>query len=201
MLCRVFSPLLQIPIGKSSSLRSFSSLSKYGDILGGSQVTESSLATFKAWHSCVDVGVKGGNVDDAVKMFKDHVAEDVKFYPPTYFARWEGRDEFLVLISQVGAVFGSSFKYDRQWLSDDGKEWCLEFKAEIEGDKKTVVDGVDLVKLNDKGEIVEFRVLARPPNAVEALKATMMRRVPGPMARMKAAKGFSNLFGLGGDSK
>ena len=77
----------------------------------------------------------------------------------------------------------------------------MEFKAEIEGDKKTVVDGVDLVKLNDKGEIVEFRVLARPPNAVEALKATMMRRVPGPMARMKAAKGFSNLFGLGGDSK
>jgi hypothetical protein len=55
------------------------------------------------------VGVKGGNVDDAVKMFKDHVAEDVKFYPPTYFARWEGRDEFLVLISQVGAVFGKGF--------------------------------------------------------------------------------------------
>ena len=83
----------------------------------------------------------------------------------------------------MGAVFGPSFTYHRQWLSDDGKDWCLEFKAEIEGDNKSVVEGVDLVKLNDEGKIVDFRVLARPPNAVEALKNAMMRRVPGPMAR------------------
>jgi hypothetical protein len=198
----------QTPVTRSSLLRPFSSLKKpfsslkkHGNVLGASEITSASLATFEAWHSCVDVGVKGGDADQAVKMFRQHVAEDVKFYPPTYFARWEGRDEFLVLISQVGSVFGSSFKYDRQWLSNDGKEWCLEFKAEIEGDERAIIDGVDLVKLNDKGEIIEFRVLARPPNAVEALKDVMMRRVPGPMARMKAAKGFSNLFGLGGDSK
>ena len=43
---------------------------------------------------------------------------------------------------------------------------CLEFSAEIEGDKRAVVDGVDLVTLDDEGRIVDFRVLARPPNAV-----------------------------------
>lgn len=41
--------------------------------------------------------------------------------------------------------------------------------------------------------MVELTVLARPPNAVEELKAQMMRRVPMRIATLKAkqALGFS----------
>ena len=35
----------------------------------------------------------------------------------------------LVLLGCVGDVFGKSFTYGRQWLSDDGHQWALEFKV------------------------------------------------------------------------
>ena len=81
-----------------------------------------------------------------------------------------------MLIGAVSEVFGPSFKYHRQWLSDDGKDWCLEFTAKIGTDPKApLLHGVDLVKLDDSGNIVDFAVLARPPNAVSKLKEEMMK--------------------------
>ena len=90
-------------------------------------------------------------------------------------------------------LFGPSFTYGRQWLSDDGREWALEFSASVLGDKKSTVHGIDLVSLNEAGLISEFTVLARPPNAVAALKTAMMQRVPVKLAALKAkqALGFS----------
>ena len=68
-------------------------------------------------------------------------------------------------------------------LSDDAREWALEFSAEVGGKS---VHGIDLVSLNEAGLISEFTVLARPPNAVAALKDEMMRRVPVRLATLKA---------------
>jgi hypothetical protein len=45
---------------------------------------------------------------------------------------------------------------------------------------------MDLVSLDEEGLIREFTVLARPLNAVEALKGEMMRKVPVRMAALKA---------------
>ena len=109
---------------------------------------------------------------------KKHVDDKCVFRPPTYFTPWTGKDEFLMLIAAVSEVFGPSFKYGRQWISDDGKDWCLEFTAKIGDDtdgKAPLLHGVDLVKLDDKGNIVDFAVLARPPNAVSKLKEEMMK--------------------------
>ena len=89
-------------------------------------------------------------------------------------------------VGAVSEVFGSSFTYGRQWLSEDGLEWALEFEADILGDKKQRVHGIDLVSLCDEGRIKEFTVLARPPKAVEALSSAMMQRVPIRLAKLKA---------------
>ena len=105
--------------------------------------------------------------------------------PPTYFTPWTGRDETCLLLSCVAEVFGPSFKYGRQWLSEDGHEWALEFTANV-GDSSKVVHGIDLISLSDEGKIAEFTVLARPPNAVSALKKEMMSRVPVRLATLKA---------------
>ena len=74
-----------------------------------------------------------------------------------------------------------------QWLSDDGREWALEFSASV-GPKARAIQGIDLVSLDEQSRISEFTVLARPPNAVAALKDEMMRRVPVKMATLKAKK-------------
>ncbi|GMH61756.1 hypothetical protein TL16_g10143 [Triparma laevis f. inornata] len=133
------------------------------------------------------------DTDALMDKFRPHVSKDVKFYPPTYFQHWEGREEYLLLMQSVSEVFGPSFKYDRQWVSPNGRDWCLEFSASIEGDDKTVVNGVDLVSLDEEGKIVEFKVLARPPNAVSKLKDAMMKKVPPRLAKLKAKQ----MFGFG----
>ena len=75
--------------------------------------------------------------------------------------------------------------HQRQWLSNDGRDWALEFEAQI-GESGKTLHGIDLVNLSDDGLIAELSVLARPPNAVEALRQEMMRRVPVRLARLKA---------------
>ena len=163
---------------------------KYGNVLGGERCNPAAFNAFKAWHEALDMKMTDNSSDDDIyKVMAPHVAAKVKFHPPTYFAVWEGRDKFLLLISCVGEVFGPSFEYGRQWLSPDGKSWALEFTAKI-GDSGKGITGIDLVELDDEGRIVDFVVLARPPNGVEELKKAMMMKVPPRMAMMKAKSFF-----------
>ena len=165
------------------------------NIYGGTHASPQAKATFAAWHESVDAVLKKGeNPDDAMEILKPHMLKDCVFRPPTYYKPWTGRDETLLLLGCVSEVFGPSFEYGRQWLSDDGHEWALEFKAQVGDSKKTTVHGIDLVSLcPETSKIAEFTVLARPPNAVEALKKEMMMKVPVRLAALKAkqALGFA----------
>ena len=49
-----------------------------------------------------------------------------------------------------------------------------------------MLDGIDLVTLDEEGKMVDFTVMARPPNAVDELKKQMMMRVPVKIAALKA---------------
>jgi hypothetical protein len=46
----------------------------------------------------------------------------------------------------------------------------LEFETQIDG---IVVNGVDLIKWNDKGQIVEFKVMIRPLKAINLIHQRM----------------------------
>ena len=162
-----------------------------GNVYGGEKCCPLAFETFKSWHEVVNVGVTDKPdaklLEVAANKFANHVDKKVVFSPPTYFKPWVGRDEFITIISCVGEVFGKSFTYGRQWLSPDGREWALEFSANIADSGKTL-NGMDVVKLDENGKIVDFYVIARPPNAVAELKKEMMARVPQRMIKMKANK-------------
>ena len=111
--------------------------------------------------------MEGRAGEDTLALLRPRMAKDCVFKPPTYYKAWTGRDETLMLLEAVSEVFGPSFTYGRQWLSDDGREWALEFSADVADSGKTV-HGIDLVSLNEDGLIAEFTVLARPPNAVRS---------------------------------
>ena len=164
-------------------------------VFGGRDASPAVRAAFDSWHRAVDaVLVQGTPYDEAMEALKPHVEDACVFRPPTYYKPWTGRDETLLLLGTVAEVFGPSFEYGRQWLSDDGHEWALEFKAQVGDSKKTTVHGIDLVSLcPETSKIAEFTVLARPPNAVEALKKEMMMKVPVRLAALKAkqALGFA----------
>lgn len=153
--------------------------------------------TFETWHASVTAAMHSDQVSDPELMMKsmyECVDPKAKFFPPTYFTAWEGRDEMILLLSCVSEVFGKSFTYGRQWLSPDGKDWALEFTADI-GTSGKAITGIDLIKLNEDGKIIEFVVLARPPNGVAELKSQMMQKVPSRLAKLKIKQGLSSIFG------
>jgi hypothetical protein len=60
------------------------------------------------------------------------------------------------------------FRYTKQVLSGDTA--VLEFETSVEG---TYVNGVDIIRCNDQGRIVEFRVMLRPLKAINLVHAQM----------------------------
>ena len=67
------------------------------------------------------------------------------------------------------AVLGpASFQYVRQIV--DGHDAALEFEAVIDG---TEINGVDLIRCDDQGRIIEFKVLLRPARALGVIQAAM----------------------------
>ncbi|SFL17769.1 nuclear transport factor 2 family protein [Shimia haliotis] len=111
--------------------------------------------------------VAKGNEDD----IKGLLAEDVTFQPPTYWATWTGRDAAAAVLGHVGQVF-TDFRYRR--VMGDGNDWALEFQCKV-GDFDCV--GVDLITLNDAGEIQHFEVVMRPYKTIGALREAMNKRV------------------------
>jgi hypothetical protein len=69
-----------------------------------------------------------------------------------------------------GSGTGGGFHYTKQVLSGDTA--VLEFETTVDG---RYVNGVDIIRCNDAGRIVEFRVMVRPLQAVEAVHRQMAR--------------------------
>jgi hypothetical protein len=177
---------------------SIESLRKFGNVFGAEKMTPQASETFQLWHEAVSHGT--GKVsspqlskEDLLKRLGSRVHPDCIFSPPTYFQSWKGKEEFLCIIESVSEIFGPSFEYHRQWLSNDGHDWALEFSANI-GSSNLKLDGIDLVKLDENGQIVEFRVLGRPPNAISELKNQMMAKAGPKLVALKAKRSISSLF-------
>jgi hypothetical protein len=70
-------------------------------------------------------------------------------------------------------VFGSpSFRYLREIVGE--RDAVLEFETEIDG---VLVNGVDMLRWDDAGRIVEFKVMVRPLKAIQAVHARMAERL------------------------
>jgi hypothetical protein len=182
----------------SRTFSSAESLRKFGNVFGGEQMKPAASETFRIWHEAVSHGTGKSSTpllskEDLLKKLSDRVHPECVFSPPTYFQSWEGKEEFLCIIESVSEIFGPSFEYHRQWLSNDGLDWALEFSANI-GSSNLRLDGIDLVKLNESGQIVQFRVLGRPPNAISELKKQMMAKAGPKLVALKAKRSISSLF-------
>jgi hypothetical protein len=64
--------------------------------------------------------------------------------------------------------FNETFHYVRELADSDGA--ILEFQVEIEG---VTVNGVDMIKWDEKGQIVEFKVMLRPMKAINLIREKM----------------------------
>jgi len=99
------------------------------------------------------------------------LAEDVVFRSPFVWRPYLGRQAAWLILSTVLDVF-QAFAYHRELV--DGDNWALEFSARV-GDLS--LKGIDLIRLDGDGRIVEFEVFVRPFNGLQALGAVMAQRL------------------------
>lgn len=139
------------------------------------------------WHDHLR-GVLPGGLDGLLD-------DDVVFYSPIVFTPQEGKvltalyleaaGQTLPGDGATGSIGGDAdrdrpgrFRYTKQVLAGDTA--VLEFETTVDG---TYVNGVDIIRCNDAGRIVEFRVMIRPLQAVNLVH----RQMAAMLDRMKRA--------------
>lgn len=113
--------------------------------------------------------VERGDIDAAVEL----LAPDAIFNSPVAHRPFEGKDAVSGVLRAAFDTF-EDFEYTDE-LSD-GSTHALVFRARV-GDKQ--VQGLDLIRVNDDGQIVDFTVMVRPASGLMALGQAMGPKVEG----------------------
>ena len=115
----------------------------------------------KRWHQ----GLKSMNSN-----FLDEILDDsCVFTSPIVFKPIEGKEMSKLYLMGAGQTFDMDrFKYVRELV--DGFDTVLEFETYIDD---ISVNGVDIIRWNEKGRIIDFKVMIRPLQAIGALQKKM----------------------------
>ena len=124
------------------------------------------------WHRYMRGDLRGG--------LDGLLADEVVFYSPVVFTPQRGKEittRYLeaAAASLAGDATGDpaqAFRYTKQVLA--GATAVLEFETTLNG---KYVNGVDIISCDDAGRIVEFRVMMRPLQAIQAVHEEMGRRL------------------------
>jgi hypothetical protein len=101
------------------------------------------------------------------------LADDVVFHSPVVHTPQRGRALVAMYLAAAFQLLATpAFRYVREIVGE--RDALLEFETEVDG---VVVNGVDLVRWNDAGHIVDFKVMLRPLKAVNAVHARMAELV------------------------
>jgi hypothetical protein len=123
----------------------------------------------EAWHRVARERDMGG--------LASLLADDAVFYSPIVHTPQRGK---AITLQYLGAAFlvffNESFRYVREVVGPS--DAVLEFEVTIDG---LQVNGVDMIKWNAQGRIVEFKVMVRPLKAINLIHQKM--------AAMLSAKG------------
>jgi hypothetical protein len=110
------------------------------------------------------------------------VHPEAVFRSPMAFKAYSPAPALILALSTVIQVF-EHFAYHRQFVSEDGLNVILEFIARV-GEKK--LKGIDLIRFDEQGRIVEFEVMVRPLSGLQALGAEMTARLGQQLPAYKA---------------
>ena len=113
------------------------------------------------WHRFIGGDLAGG--------LAELLADDVVFYSPIVFTPQRGKDVTMLYLEAAKQTLGAGdFRYTKQVLAGDTA--VLEFETSVAG---KYVNGVDIIRCDDSDKIIEFRVMIRPLQAVNAVHEQM----------------------------
>ena len=115
-----------------------------------------------SWHTVF----KSQELDKLDKI----IADDAVFTSPVVFKPMEGKEITKMYLFAAGQSFNmDKFKYIRE--VHDGTNSVLEFETFIDD---ISVNGVDMIKWNNEGKIIDFKVMIRPLKAVQKVQEKMI---------------------------
>lgn len=120
------------------------------------------------WHKAVEA--RNPAMLDAL------LADDAVFHSPVVHTPQRGKAvTTLYLTAAMQVLGGPGFRYLREVIGE--RDAVLEFEVEIDG---ILINGVDMIRWDDDGRIVDFKVMVRPLKAVNLLHqkmAAMLQRI------------------------
>ncbi len=128
-------------------------------------------ASIKRWHEMLDT--------KDMSILNELLAEDAVFRSPVAFNPYPGKQVVFFILTNVIQVF-ENFTYHREFYTEDGLNVVLEFSANV-GEKK--LKGIDMIRFNENGQIVDFEVMIRPKSGLDALAAQMGQRMAAFMPK------------------
>ena len=95
--------------------------------------------------------------------------DEAVFHSPVVHTPQKGKSKVIQYLSTAGHVLEKAdFKYVRE--IDNGESAMLEFTCMIDS---VFINGVDIIRWNDDGAIVDFKVMVRPLQGINAIHAAM----------------------------
>jgi hypothetical protein len=113
-------------------------------------------------------GIKA--IDQRILIFLELILdESVVFTSPIVFKPIQGKEMTKMYLMGAGITFNmDKFSYVREVV--DGLDTILEFETFIDD---IAVNGVDMIRWNEEGKIVDFKVMVRPLQAIHILQQKM----------------------------
>jgi hypothetical protein len=112
------------------------------------------------------------------------LSEHIVFRSPFVQSPIPGRTATLLVLTTVVQIF-ENFRYHRMFIGGS-HDAALEFSANI---GKWQLKGIDLIKFNEAGEMIEFEVMIRPIKALQALGEEMGNRIGPQLSQLKQTAG------------
>ena len=101
------------------------------------------------------------------------LADDVVFHSPVVHTPQRGKAiATRYLEAALHVFFSPSFRIVRKLYGD--RDAMLEFESEVDG---VTINAVDIVKWNDAGQVIEFKVMVRPLKAIGLVQQKMTERL------------------------
>ncbi|MFJ4249983.1 SnoaL-like domain-containing protein [Pseudomonas helmanticensis] len=125
------------------------------------------------WHQMIRTG--------NLKALPELLDPNAVFRSPMAHTPYSGAQVVSMILNTVFNVF-EDFKYHRELVTADGLNVVLEFSAKV-GTKE--LKGIDMIRFDEAGKIVEFEVMVRPLSGLQALGEEMGRRLGAYLANAK----------------
>ncbi|WP_415755804.1 nuclear transport factor 2 family protein [Pseudomonas leptonychotis] len=138
------------------------------------QLQPAAAATLAQWHDLMQ--------KNDLLALPELLHPQAVFRSPMAYNPYAGAPMVSLILNTVSQVF-VDFAYHRELATADGLNVVLEFSAKV-GARE--LKGIDMIRFDEAGKIVEFEVMIRPMSGLQALGEEMGRRLAPFLAAAKS---------------